>query len=263
MKILVVDDEKIALKRIVRVLSRLYPEADIVSTQDPGTAEMLFDQDVDIAFLDIEMPGMTGIELGKILMSKKKNLNLIYLTAYSEYALEAYHMHASGYLTKPIDEYQLMEEMENLRFLLSRRESVLTVKCFGNFEAFLSGRPIHFSRSSSKEVLAYLVDRRGSSVTIDEICASFWEDLDEIEKKKSNIRTTIKALRKTLEENDLKDVLISHRNSYAVDPSRIECDYYKYLEGSEEGKKLFQGEYMSQYSWAERTLGNLIDWTQE
>ncbi len=264
MKFLVVDDEKLALRGIIRMLSKVYPSAEIISTQNPVTAQMLFDKDVDVAFLDVEMPGMTGIELGELLLQEKKNLNVIYITAYSDYAVEAYRIHASGYLTKPLDEKQLRKEMENLRYPLEQNNEILKVKCFGNFEVFCGGMPVHFSRSSSKEVLAYLIDRRGATVTIDELCSNFWEESTEMEKKKSYMRTMIKSLRKTLEEYGLKDLLVSRRNSYAVNPAYLDCDYYKYLNDAEVYGDLFHGEYMSQYSWAERTLGNLseIVWEQ-
>lgn len=260
MKILVVDDENIALRGMVRMLTKVFPDAQIQSFQDPGTTLMLADDDTDIAFLDVEMPEMNGIQLGEKLLEKNRNLNIIYCTAYSDYALDAYQIHASGYLTKPVSEKMLYKELEFLRYPVKLSDvGKLQVKCFGNFEVFYKGTPIHFSRSGSKAVLAYLVDRKGSSVTIDELCVNFWEDSVDIDKKKSYIRTMIKALRATLEENQMKDVLVSRRNSYAINPSLLDCDYYKYLDDPKANASLFKGEYMSQYSWAERTLGNLSD----
>lgn len=263
MKILVVDDEMIPLRGFIRSLTRLFPKAKILSTQDSLMAEDLFELDVDVAFLDIEMPEMSGIELASRLLEKKPGLNVIFLTAHPDYALAAFRVHASGYLTKPTSDTMILREMENLRYPIVEEEEaireLLQIQCFGNFEVFCKGTPLHFLRSGSKAVLAYLIDRRGASVTIEELCASFWEDSVDIEKKKTNIRTMIKALRQTLKEYDVEDVLISRRNNYAINPMLLDCDYYRFMDDPAEYGKLFRGEYMSQYSWAERTLGNLID----
>lgn len=263
MKVLVVDDELITLRGLVRSLSRLYPEANIVSSSDPVMAEETFEQDVDVAFLDIEMPEMSGIELASRLLTKKENLNVIFLTAYPDYALAAFRLHASGYLTKPASDTMIRKEMDNLRFPLQHAveaaPELLQVQCFGNFEVFCKGVPIHFLRSGSKAILAYLIDRRGASVTIEELCASFWEDSVDIERKKTNIRTMIKALRRTLKDYGLEEVMISRRNNYAINTVLLDCDYYRFLDDPKTYGDLFHGEYMSQYSWAERTLGNIID----
>lgn len=263
MKFLVVDDETIALRGLVRTLKRLYPDAEIISSQDPLMASMMFENDVDVAFLDIEMPDMSGIELGMELRAKKENLNIIFVTAFEQYALSAYQFHASGYLTKPTSDQQIIQEMKNLRYPLEQKEEVsskkLQVKCFGNFEVYYEGAPVHFQRSGSKAIFAYLVDRNGASVSVDELCASFWDDAADLDKKKGNIRTMIKSLRQTLKNYHLEEVLFSRRNSYAINTDLLDCDYYKFLADPDENGQLFRGEYMSQYSWAERTLGNITD----
>lgn len=254
MKLLVVDDEMIALRGMVRLLSGMYPDAQIISASGAQDAIAVFMTDIDVAFLDVELPGMTGIELGQKLLEKKKNLNIIYVTAYSEFALDAYKLHASGYLTKPVDENQIIREMENLRYELQQELPKLKIRCFGNFEIFLNGKPAHFSRSRAKEVFAYLVDRKGASVTLEELSEAFWGEESDLEKNKTNLQAMIKSLRKTLDENGMKDVLVCRRNSYAVDTAMVDCDYYRYLKGGGEEQKLFSGEYMSQYHWAKRTL---------
>ena len=53
------------------------------------------------------------------------------------------------------------------------------------------------------------------------------------------------------------DVLVKRRNSFSVDCARVECDYFRFLEGDMAAVHAYRGEYLSQYSWAEMTLGNL------
>lgn len=257
MKLLVVDDEMIALRGTVRLLGKLYPDAEIIGASGAQEALSLFGEDIDVAFLDVELPEMNGLELGAQLLEQKKNLNIIYITAYSEYALDAYRIHASGYLTKPIDDKQVTKEMENLRYPITEAQKKLKVRCFGNFDVFVDGMPIHFPRSRSREVLAYMIDRKGAAVTIEELCSALWNNEGDPDKVKISIQTLIKTLRKTLDENGMADVLVCRRNSYAVNPAMLDCDYYTYLANPEGEKNLFRGEYMSQYKWAKRTLDNM------
>lgn len=61
--------------------------------------------------------------------------------------------------------------------------------------------------------------------------------------------------RKKLKAYDAESVFVNNRNQFSIDPSQIECDYYKYLENDEEAVKSYQGYYMRQYSWAEFSIG--------
>lgn len=69
----------------------------------------------DVAFLDIEMPGMSGIELAKKLKDIKPYLNIIFVTAYTDYALEVHSLYVSGYLLKPIKKEDVVTALDNLR----------------------------------------------------------------------------------------------------------------------------------------------------
>ncbi|KID58364.1 hypothetical protein JF50_06760 [Pseudoalteromonas luteoviolacea] len=115
MKYLVVDDEPIARRRIQRLLKEFEVLECVGEAQDGQHALQLVDSlQPELIFLDISMPGMDGIELGKKLRDSNVNIKLIYVTAYPEHALEAYQIYASGYLVKPIDNTQISELMNHL-----------------------------------------------------------------------------------------------------------------------------------------------------
>ena len=76
--------------------------------------------------------------------------------------------------------------------------------------------------------------------------------------QKAYLRKLTEDLVKTLDKCDASDVLIKSRNKYAIDVSRVNCDYYRYLENDPNAVRLFNGEYMTQYTWGESTLGNLM-----
>jgi two-component SAPR family response regulator len=123
------------------------------------------------------MPGMNGINLAKGLKKTNPLINIIFVTAYDHYAIEAYKMHASGYLSKPVTVAKIKSEMEALRYPIELKPTKkLQVKCFGNFEVFHNGEPINFFYQKSKEVFAYLIDREGSSINVNELNAVMWEE---------------------------------------------------------------------------------------
>jgi two-component SAPR family response regulator len=188
MKILLVDDEELQLLRLEKAVKDAVKDAEILSFSNPLEAfDRCRDEALDLAFLDIEMPGINGIQLAKRLKKARPSINIIFVTAYPQYALEAFSLHASGYLTKPVSKQKVIEELNHLRepIQLPNKKS-LQVKCFGNFEVFTpDGERVRFERSKSKELFAYLVHRSGSACTIKEIAAALFED-DPYDKKQLN-----------------------------------------------------------------------------
>ena len=70
------------------------------------------------------------------------------------------------------------------------------------------------------------------------------------------------ALKKDLERVGAGKVIVKNWNTWGIDTSKVECDYYNFLKGDSGAVNLFRGEYMSQYSWAEMTVGRLFDITE-
>lgn len=258
MNILIVDDEKIILKDLREMVSEINPKAKLICCMSSKEAlKAMEDNRIDIALLDVAMPVKNGVELAKELKMLEPKLNIIFITGYSEYAVDAVNLHASGYLLKPVRKSELEEALENLRHPIEYENGKIEVHCFGNFDVYMNGKLISFSRSRTKELLAYLIDRRGASANTDEICAVLFEDEAGRELNKHYFRNLISDLKRTLDKNGAKNVLIKTRNSFAVNTDNVECDYYKYLNGEPNALNSYSGEYMMQYSWAEMTNGFL------
>ena len=247
MRILLVDDEKLQLTRLEESVKSVLPTAEIVSYTNPVLAlKENKKQKIDIAFLDIEMPELNGIMLAKKLKGVNPKINIIFVTAYDNYAIEAMQMHASGYISKPANENKVKREVEGLRYPIELNTSKkLKIKCFGNFEVFYDGKPLRFSYSKSKEVFAYLVDREGSTVNVNELNAVMWE-----EDHKSYLRNLLSDIQKTLKAIDCEDVFVKNHNGYAIDTSKVECDAYEYKNNNPDAIRMYRGEYLIQYSWA-------------
>ncbi len=262
MKILAADNELPALNVLCRAIRDARPKAELRSFQRTSEIiEAVYEKGYrpDVAFLDIEMPGTTGLELAVMLKTVCKEVNIVFVTGYSTYALEALEQRASGYVLKPATREKIETELENLRHPPAREtaDKRVRIQCFGNFEVFLRGKPVAFSRAKSKEMLAYLVDRRGASCTLAEIGAILWEDGIYDRSRQKQLSVIRLDLLKSLQRAGIEEILIKARNALSVDPDAFDCDYYMALEGDSVAVNSFIGEYMMPYTWAEFTNGGL------
>ena len=248
MLILLVDDEQLQLMRLENEVKKVFPSGSNILSYSSSSKALKENKDnkIDIAFLDIEMPGMNGIELAKALKKINPLINIIFVTAYDNYALDAYKIHASGYVSKPVSVEKIKKEVDALRYPVEiSGDKKLQIKCFGNFEVFHNGEPVKFSYQKSKEVFAYLVDREGASINVNELNAVLWE-----EDHKSYLRNLIADIHTSLKTIGCNDVFIKKYNGYSIDVSKVDCDAYEYKNGNPNAIRLYRGEYMIQYSWA-------------
>ncbi len=260
MHILVVDDEPFVMEEMKDLLEQVAPQAEIECFSSPQKAlERAKESEFQVAFLDIEMGVENGIHLGKTLKVMYPQINIIFVTGYSQYATDALQMRASGYVLKPPTLENIKEEMDNLRNpAIDLRKDKLFVQCFGNFEVFSDGEPIRFERKRTKELLAYLIDRKGAMVTVGEIAGALFENDENEASNKSYCRNLLADLKKTLQKYGYEGVLVhSFQNTYGIKTDKLACDYYQFLKGDPGAIRTFTGEYMSQFSWAEVTLASL------
>ena len=122
---------------------------------------------------------------------------------------------------------------------------------FGDFEVFVNDCPIEFQRSKAKELLAYLVDRKGSSVTTERIAAILFEEKNYDRNVKNMTTTIISSLRKTLKKYGIEDILIKSWNQIAINVDKIKCDAYDFEKFDLIAINSYEGDYMYGYSWAE------------
>ena len=263
MQIMAVDDENAALSvwmdAIAEATTEQYTDMHIEGFRSTGEAlSYAKEHALDVAFLDIEMREMTGLELARKLKGISPKINIVFVTGYSEYMKQAISLHASGYLTKPVRAEDVAAELDNLLHPIEVTEEI-TIRTFGNFEVLCNGKPVEFQRSKAKELLAYLVSRGGATVTRKEIAAILFENQEYDIKTQDYISKIYRSLRMTLKSIHAEDILIKGRNLYGVDLSKVNCDSMDYLNGLPYAINLFQGEYMSQYSWAEGMIGRFMD----
>ena len=250
-----VDDEVLMLGALVNAI-KASPDIKAVNDFSDSETALNFVREnaVDVAFLDINMRGMGGLELAQKILEMRPECKIVFCTGYEEYAIPAFKLHAAGYLMKPVSAEDIQVEINNIKGL-RKKEKPLEVKCFGNFEVYANGEKLTFKRSKTKELFAFLIDRNGAGVTVNEISVALWED-DDIQKNQNYIHQLFRDLRQTLEAVGIHDIFEKKNYLYSINPQKIECDYFSYLKT---GKPEFLGEYMYQYSWAEKTCGLLYD----
>lgn len=265
MHILATDDEQSALNILMRAIQEVVPSAEIHGFRSPVEAlEFMKETKCDIAFLDIEMREMSGIVLARKLKEIYPKVNIVFVTGYSQYANEAFTLHASGYVYKPVTADKILIEMENLRNPVRWKDTGIYINTFGNFELIVNGKEVSFGREKSKEMLAYLVDKKGKSATRKELATVLFEREDYSRATQNYLSKIVKELVLTLERVGAEGILKRGLNSYSIDVDAFSCDLYDYEKENVAPDELnrFQGEYMKQYSWAEVTLARL-HWEQE
>ncbi len=261
MTILAVDDEPLALEVLCRAVREAVPGCALFPFTDPRSALEAAERGdfvPDVAFLDVEMFDMSGLELAKRLKDRCGGVNIVFVSGHAAYMGEAFHLHASGYILKPAGPEAVRRELEDLRRPVGRADDGrLRAQCFGNFEVFVGGRPLAFSRSKTKELLAYLVNRRGAVCTVGELAAVLWEDRPYSAALQNHLRQLVKDLSDTLAAAGVSDVLVKRRGRLAILPDAISCDYYDFIRGDARMVNAYMGEYMAQYSWAEFVVAYL------
>ena len=249
-----VDDEVLMLGALVKAINASADIREVIKFSDCDKAlEYVMKNRIDIAFLDINMRGMGGLALAEKILLFCPDCKIIFCTGYEEYAIPAFKLHASGYLMKPISAEDVQAEIDNIKGV-RQKEKLLTVKCFGNFEVYVKQEKLVFKRLKTKELFAFLVDRKGAGMTAKQICAVLFPDDMDDSKNAAYLRQLVMDLKNTLKSVGAESVLRHETPCYRVDTSLIQCDYLTYLET---GKPEFYGEYMMQYSWAEETCAML------
>ena len=259
MQTLIVDDRSAIVSMMQRILTRLDPDGNHIGTTDPYEAiRITAEQHIDAAFLDIEMPEMTGIELAGRLQKLRPLSNIIFITGYQEYMPNAFDLYASAYIMKPVTERAVRDALLHLRNRTGAPFSKrIRVQCFGNFEVFADGVPVKFTRAKSKELFAYLIDRRGAVCTNDMIIGNLWPDEGATRSRKSMARTVIAEMCIAFQQVCAEEVITRDKGGVSVNPETLDCDYYRYLEGDPYAIHQFIGEYMTQYDFASVTRANL------
>ena len=262
MKAICVDDELLAVRRTVRQCEQMSLFDEVKGfTSAREALEDLKVRPADIALLDIDMPETDGITLAAEMKKICPEIAVLFLTAYKQYAYDAFAVHPNGYLLKPVSQEALAREAELAlagRSVAAKHEKPhITVQTFGGFDVFVDGEKMVFKRARAKELLAYLIDRNGRSVKRATAFAALWGDQPYGYSMQKQFDVVIRSLRSTLEEYGISELLKNEHRELWLVTEGLDCDLYRFLRREPEALSAWRGEYMSDYTWASQTEGYL------
>lgn len=255
MRLIYVDDEKILLENFqltVKGLSKIYS----LETFNRGEDALKWAEHnpVDVAFLDIEMPVMNGIELAKRLKQVDENIRIVFVTAFDQYALQAFGVEAIGYLLKPYTREDIERELTKASYIRRRPKKEIMIRTMPDLMIFVDGKPLSLGHTKQEELLALLIDRGAAGITKGDAISCLWPEKTAGD---SIYWTTMSRLKERLDAEDLSDLIVTKGQTKCINTELVECDLYRILEGDKEALFHYEGAYLRRFSWAEERNAQL------
>lgn len=241
-KVILIDDERLALRNMEKLLEKFSDISIIGQFKNPFEAlEAMSHLTADVAFLDMEMPGMMGVELAERLQQLQPGLQIVFVTAYNEYAVDAFELHALDYLLKPVRKERLEKTIERIKAQvvgqlmdkIEREPEQAMIRMFGSlrFETVGNGQqviPFQWRTQKSQELFAYLVHQDGRSVRKDALIEILWPDYTE-DRAFTNLYTTIYQLRKSLKQCEMNIHIINEADGYRLERHGVQVDVEEWV----------------------------------
>ncbi|MEY9974473.1 two-component system LytT family response regulator [Lysinibacillus sp. RC46] len=274
-RVIVMDDEPLALINMEKKLKE-FNSIEVIKSFT--TVKDLLAEgpslDFQVAFLDVEMPGMNGLEIAQLLKEWNKNIFIVFVTAYRDYAVQAFEIHSIDYLLKPISKARLETTINRIQELLHlenkstpiqiRNKPALAIQCFGGFVVLYNNKAVHWRTLKTKELFAFLFSNLNSQVPRDTIIDALWADT-ELKKARVQLHTTVSYLRTTLSTLGYLEVIQYANGCYILQIEDFQCDVHELehilnakaetgkidVERAEALIQSYQGEYMAtlDYPW--------------
>ncbi|WP_315112891.1 response regulator [Clostridium intestinale] len=190
----------------------------------------------DAVFLDIEMPGMNGLLLAEEIKKYDDNIQVVFMTAYNQYAVEAFRINAIHYILKPISEEAIDASIERLLknkkgAVEKKAEEKYLIECFGTFKVFNKTREntIKWITSKSEELFAYFICNRGQWVDKWKLCDMFWNQSTP-KNAEHNLHSTINRLKNSLKSIGIENIIEYSQGMYKAYLEEFDCDLWKFDE---------------------------------
>ncbi|MFC4305396.1 BTAD domain-containing putative transcriptional regulator [Cohnella boryungensis] len=231
LRAIIVDDEELSVKRLSRILSESGRIGACHTFLNPGEAyEFARLNSVDVAFLDISMPEINGLKLSAMLSQLGGHTNIVFVTSYDEFALQAFELNAIDYLLKPVTAERLNRALDKIRRVQRTApvEQLLEVFLFNGFKIRLPDREqelLKLRSPKTEELFALLLCKEAASR--EEIIDTLWPDLH-YDKALNNLNTNLYYIRKALGESKARAFIQSTRNEIRIDRTAVYCDLYEF-----------------------------------
>jgi two-component SAPR family response regulator len=237
--VILVEDETFVLTYMVKMLKGFLELSVEAAFSSPEEVLDSFDTlNVDVAFLDIEMPRMNGLELARKLTEKKHDLQIIFTTAYSKYAVDAFGVEAIDYLLKPINTDDILRVIKRLNKNKPKpakieeenavyKEELIKpckIRCFGRFEIKdETNQIIKWPTKKAEEVFAYFLMHQGSYINKWELLDKFWPDMEE-ERGFHNLYNTIYRIKQVIKSLPASPAIEKINDGYVLKAEELYTD---------------------------------------
>jgi Response regulator containing CheY-like receiver and SARP domains len=220
------------------------------------------------------MPEMDGIALSNRIIDLQGKIAVVFVTAYNQYAVEAFRLNALDFLMKPVEEQRLRETLDRIveEKNIPMASGRVQVRCFGKFAVETQTGKVKFRTEKAEELFAILLDQKGDFISRNRIIDCLWEDYDG-ERAVVHFNTTLYNVKKALLSQGIVNTIEYDRGNYRLDIKGLDCDYLKFYElasgdiaitdakhsAYEAAAGLYTGEYLSGKDsiWLERNRQRL------
>ncbi|MBR1533534.1 MAG: response regulator [Ruminococcus sp.] len=259
MKAIVIDDEPLMIKRFLR-LSDGIAGLEIVDTFEAGQDAIDYAEKhpVEVAFVDGLMPKMNGITVAKRLREIHKEIIIVFVSAYEDYLREFNQIGGDYYIMKPYNRAIIEMAMKNVRRLAQRQPKSVFVQTFGRFFVTKKGVPVRLT-GKAKEILALIVIQGGKEISNEEIYSTIWENRSYSNENMCVYYNALRRLKLALKEAGLENMIHSTARGQMANIKEFDCDYYAFMENNQFAGNDFSGEFLSEYSWGEYILADIIN----
>lgn len=257
MHVIYVDDELPALSNF-KMTTADFAEIDSLGLFQDGEKALEYAEQhpVDAAFLDMEMPGIHGLGLALKLKESHPRIRVVFVTAYSRYAMDAWGVDATGYVLKPYTASDIHKELIKCMHQLPPTDKVV-IETIPALSVTINGRPLSIPGAKTRELLALLTDRGTQGITTGEGITCLWPERRDDTKTRALFRMTYKRLSDALEEAGVENIITSKDGRRFLCVEQVDCDLYRILSGDTQAERKYDGQYLREYPWAEERNGQL------
>ena len=223
-----VDDEGLLLGALERAVSTSKDVEKTVGFMSEFDAlSFAKENEFDIAFLDVELHGMNGIELAQNLREINKNCIIVFCTGYLNYAVDAIEKQVvDGYLIKPITADKVQAELDKFKACGRIKNYSLIVDIKGGLKVkSASGEKVKFRRAKTEKLFEFLIGKNGEAVSLEEACVAVWGEKEgQEQKKKDYVYQLFLDLRQAIAKASAESVIVKVGNKYLLDINNIKVN---------------------------------------
>ncbi|OQB12077.1 MAG: Transcriptional regulatory protein YehT [Firmicutes bacterium ADurb.Bin193] len=181
-----------------------------------------------VAFVDIEMPEIDGLTLAERLLEINPSLQIVFITAYSQYAVQAFEINALDYVMKPVVRERFIKMAEKVRKTVRTEKTIaqnIHIQCFGGFNVKIDNTPVKWERAKAEELFAYLLTNRNKEIYKDVIIDNLWPEYEPA-KALVILQTSVCRLRNIFSRCRDKVSLEYSGGKYSLEIKACDCDLF-------------------------------------